>query len=1156
MFNNFKLFWAILNFQNSFVSLFGNDIKSYLKNKKVLTKSEIEDKAFYVFVKTGKFHLLNQINPNDFIKYTELLYKESNVNKEKLDIYNRLFNNMFIWYVKKHFSSVCDYITSRSTISGAPELIIHHIVDLYKKYKNLDANLPVKIYFTKRKDKNIKKADLYLNFKYKHIDVDNNVDVNVDKYLFLSLEADNGEMMYYTEDYNYIFGILLKKNRNKLDYIEAFYLFIDMFNQSRLNYFTIKKLHEEKVDDIIPRNIDFLYEFDRLNKEKLKHFYIYKNDKLERVNISVFNIKHFTEFNIEGKIDTYIHSHLKETQIINDTPIKLAIQFGAFVCGIKYRNNLISRNIIRVCPFVVAETKFLKNRNSESIRVLYGNSDRRRPFIYSYKYTNGELITKLDVEDTHNNKRFNVVGKYLNLVNDLKKKNLEFVNFYERNRNMRSSVIHYVGDGYETMNNEVFKRIYHIQDTKYNTKDFNDAFNLNKTIQSSSKQLQSTIFNNNYYPNGFFKLNIYRTEHLTNVGDYGLYSNLKPGDKIVLPAFYSTSLNYIRLKSYVKPILLDIDIDLSKDNCLLGGLAGITETKELEVILNVGTELEVIYIRDVLLDGKVVTKVKLKCINTPKSDNLSMVIEDAKKRRFAISNNKTYSNKKPIFDYNNILAPLINNYMLISLLLNDTPLNNKDILDKYNNVKFADTPSIYSKQAYIGEKLVNNRELNKFCKDDNFIENKEGFNIMSFNVHNFVKLCNNAMVSNNMRRQIKFLLDFIDKYTNLDILCLQEVVPFSDEINDPAQEKNDFIYLINKMKERGYKYHFISNTNYDINYLDPHGNPLKKNYYILANCIFSKHELFNKIAYGLIGNRVLQTADILVNNLKIKICNTHLEFNDSLEDNFMRGIVQSQITQVIEIFDTIEIPIILTGDFNHDINKSSYLFHEFMVYFKIVSPLNTGKFDITGLNSNNVIDYILTWRDTEITLKFNPKYSKIIKSSVSDHYPVYCSFTLPPKTIEQIKLDVYKDVNIYNEPLYDIIKNKLTNHLRLKSDMYLESMIELMKHYRFDYNYQQFNFQTKTIFKFYDNIEILNETINIVDVRKKNNNTKNASIILTNVRYIDSLTFPFRINIRTLQDKAAFNNLLNRLQNELQYNIKYNNNHHNANTMSIKYSPM
>jgi endonuclease/exonuclease/phosphatase family metal-dependent hydrolase len=199
--------------------------------------------------------------------------------------------------------------------------------------------------------------------------------------------------------------------------------------------------------------------------------------------------------------------------------------------------------------------------------------------------------------------------------------------------------------------------------------------------------------------------------------------------------------------------------------------------------------------------------------------------------------------------------------------------------------------------------------------------------------------------------------------------------------NNSEFRDGSFKDLVDHMKKNNFEHHYISNAMW---------NHTNDNYYILANGIFSKHKMSDKKCYNLCGNRCTQVITINYNNKNIDIINTHLEYDDEIihnnKYNYEQSLISKQIEQLQTILESRNNFYILCGDFNHDISTDTK-FSKLMNICEILSPRNTYK-KITGINSNQVIDYILIKYDPAVRIKISDKHNSIIKSKVSDHYPV------------------------------------------------------------------------------------------------------------------------------------------------------------------------
>lgn len=350
-------------------------------------------------------------------------------------------------------------------------------------------------------------------------------------------------------------------------------------------------------------------------------------------------------------------------------------------------------------------------------------------------------------------------------------------------------------------------------------------------------------------------------------------------------------------------------------------------------------------------------------IGNSKYNNVKNYIEYYKQFYKNNTNNLKINSYIPI-DVNKYYDKIMNiDKIMINNILNFFvyPIIIDDIIDEYPILHYDNIdklPKFDTDMAYIGEKLAGDKSI--FCMDEKINYNKNGINIISFNVHNFVKICFPY------GRDIKHFENFIKSVKFNDIICLQECSLLYDEYPDTIDKlrKGSFNKLYDIMNDHGYEYSVMTNQNYG------------HNEYLLCNAIFSKIKIKSNISFGLIGNRCIQKIT-LENGLDI--FNTHLEYSANLSNyKYKMPNIDAQINQIYSLIK-FSSKFILCGDFNHDIRNNNK-FKSLINYVNIASPPSDTYY--TGFNRSSVIDFICVSK--------NIKYSdsKVLKTNISDHYPI------------------------------------------------------------------------------------------------------------------------------------------------------------------------
>ena len=311
---------------------------------------------------------------------------------------------------------------------------------------------------------------------------------------------------------------------------------------------------------------------------------------------------------------------------------------------------------------------------------------------------------------------------------------------------------------------------------------------------------------------------------------------------------------------------------------------------------------------------------------------------------------------------------------------------------------------------YPGENF-NKFTITKFCNIKNR-EIRQKFNnlrVATFNVHNFISRCNQGLapifgtVLNpfDNPRDINKFIKFINEL-NCDVICLQEVVPITkNEITVDISDLNyirdnfNFNFFNELMKSIGFNYKIIGTTQ--------QGKFMEaeiRDYYYLANAIYSKHEFLNTTIYGFnFINRNIINVNIKWKNQNISIYNCHLEyFNDKsliLQNNninippvdyqyeALNSLLKQDTTKNIIICGDFNINLFRKGNgirYNNWNNKIEYIKTKFINTSKLMFPTNFSQAEQT--------DFILLNKDSSIKSIF----ANIVETNLSDHYLVLCDF--------------------------------------------------------------------------------------------------------------------------------------------------------------------
>lgn len=269
---------------------------------------------------------------------------------------------------------------------------------------------------------------------------------------------------------------------------------------------------------------------------------------------------------------------------------------------------------------------------------------------------------------------------------------------------------------------------------------------------------------------------------------------------------------------------------------------------------------------------------------------------------------------------------------------------------------------------------------------------KNSLRVMTFNVHNFITRCNHGIApifsSINPFQKARDITKFLEliKSTNIDILCLQEVVPVPNfEIKEDIKDY-DFIrkhftfdFLNDEMKKLGFKYNIIAPTQHG-----KFNENENRTYYFLANAIYSKRELLKTEIdnFDYLNRNIIKT-EVNFNGKNIIIVNTHLEY---FGNNVIRQ--YQNLKTHIDSSNTI-----LCGDFNIDLFNN----HKSKRYDQWEEKTNFIRNNYISANKSTLITNFSQGEQTDFIL-LNKKsdikniYSYVIFTYISDHYPVIADF--------------------------------------------------------------------------------------------------------------------------------------------------------------------
>lgn len=307
-----------------------------------------------------------------------------------------------------------------------------------------------------------------------------------------------------------------------------------------------------------------------------------------------------------------------------------------------------------------------------------------------------------------------------------------------------------------------------------------------------------------------------------------------------------------------------------------------------------------------------------------------------------------------------------------------------------------------------------------FCRTEPFPPKPEGaFRLLSFNVHNFHKVCG----STSPRKHPRHAMEVIRR-ARPDFVALQEVVPYqpsgtfskSDFHRGPrlARVGVDFSVLDGLMENLGFP-HGVKVSDFE------HANREKRPRLIRCETPEGHRPIFMGKAFysrrrldpgataafplghsdGFTDRSALRTV-IDVHGRALVVYNVHLSFSGKPDEARKREIID--LVRLIDrdqrghVRTDRELPILIMGDFNSDPDSEPSVF----------APLRRSGFrslgddTVSGFNQNAPIDQV--WVNPAVENLFtvlNPKtsdsaYRVVVRSDASDHYPLYVDLAARP----------------------------------------------------------------------------------------------------------------------------------------------------------------
>ncbi len=226
------------------------------------------------------------------------------------------------------------------------------------------------------------------------------------------------------------------------------------------------------------------------------------------------------------------------------------------------------------------------------------------------------------------------------------------------------------------------------------------------------------------------------------------------------------------------------------------------------------------------------------------------------------------------------------------------------------------------------------------------------------------------------------LLDFINEHKDVDIFCLQEVYLNAQgkvSSDDRLVHLDIFADIGRLLSEHRGIFRPVVNDSYGV------GIFIKNSVAILDEGAFEVYQNPYFSGMGADHMRILQWVLLEADNKRYNVMNFHGLWNGKGKLDAPERIIQSQ--KVKEFMNALTVPKILAGDFNLRPDTES---------FKILEENMTNHVALHNVTSTRsryypkdekFADYILTCPDVKV------HHFEVIERDVSDHYPLYISFS-------------------------------------------------------------------------------------------------------------------------------------------------------------------
>jgi len=350
---------------------------------------------------------------------------------------------------------------------------------------------------------------------------------------------------------------------------------------------------------------------------------------------------------------------------------------------------------------------------------------------------------------------------------------------------------------------------------------------------------------------------------------------------------------------------------------------------------------------------------------------------------------------------------------------NVSKLNLNQTYEKEENLLgFCDEKAFPQDQALHYTTKYNVTVKAKFCVTDPIpAKNPIAFRILSFNVHNFHKVCDVA--PGKMRKDPAFALDVIKNF-HPNIVMLQEIVPYpkTEEAaknhisKKPSLIPIDFSFFDKKMEDLKFP------ESVKVNDFQHNGFGV-----FMGKAIYTpKNTILNIKNDNLNGEQAKDRGYLRIlfkypnSEEQILLYTVHLSyFNQDLTTLEIKNLVKA-IEKDIQEYKTEN--TIIMGDFNNDpfpppAEKDDFqnVFNALKKDFKLLNDNTKSNFNQDQKAFvGDTVD--LAWVSNAFLEKFNilnPKsgatqYTVVVKSEASDHWPIYIDFSIKGKESEDDQL--------------------------------------------------------------------------------------------------------------------------------------------------------